>query len=174
VGFRDRVQPLEGNFYFTPTSSLTITANEYYQLDGGNQSTILNAEVGDVRSDYVGGGFGFNTSSAVFLLNGRFGWQSPSKIWRITGLVNTGLSTNGGFARINRLTLFDKEFTISRSWHDFIGHLIFMQRPGGVEEVAVRLSFRIPPGSEDKQEARSRAWESEWYPDRQDGMTDRP
>ena len=181
IGFRDRLSPIVGEVYYTPTSTLDVLLRDDYALDGGNRSFLASAQFGDEQATYYSLGAGYNQatlnafSSAPnrYYLSNEFGWAPASSTWHITAALRSDFASSSGPGHVYGFRLFDKEIGVAKVWHDFFTRAMVRFRSGGVREVFVRVDLKLP-GKRTQVEAPHRDWESEWFPERKQGMLDRP
>ncbi len=172
-GFRRRVEPIVGEVLYTPRHDVTLSVRDDYQLDDGNRSFIFDGEWGDREKDYIAGGVAYNRSTPrTTYLNLNFGIASSTTGWRIGAGLRSAVSSNGGAGRMNNFRLFEKEFLIARTFHDFFARALVRFRPGGVREFFIRIDMTLP--SLIKDPVIHRDWEAEWFPEREKGLEDRP
>ncbi|MEK7859652.1 MAG: hypothetical protein AAB320_10995 [Elusimicrobiota bacterium] len=172
LGFRERVRPIEGELTYNPRSTLNFSVRDAYQLQEGNQSFIFDGAWGERTADYFSAGSSYNLSQpGQWFASTEFGVSASSASLQFGAALRAEVNTPGGFARANRFRLFEKEFFLTKHWHDFFGRLSARFRPGGVKEVAIRLDIKL--GSFSKEKARARDWESEWFPERKAGFEER-
>lgn len=180
IAFKDRVQPFAENLtYITPTG-INITQSNTYQLDGGEESLQLNAMKGAKNKTHFGISAGYapfvpGVSPQTYTLNTDFGWAPDSGTWHVFLITRSQTVSNAGFGQMQKFVLYDKELTVVKLWHDFIGTWQFMFRPGNVKQVQFTVTLRIPAGGPPTSKAQQKEtdWESEWYPERQRPMANR-
>ncbi len=178
VGFRDRVQPIVGDVYYTPAPNFSLTLRDYYQLHGGNQNCILNATWGDELGTFLTTGVGYNLSTAdIYYLNTEFGISDSTGIgskgtWHLNAALRSLVVSDGSIGNLHRFQIFEKEVALIKNWHDFFGRVGVRFRPGNVKEFTVRAEMKF--GSFDQDRKIIHDWESEWFPERVHGREDRP
>lgn len=182
MGFRDRVQPIVGQVYYTPNSHVDVLLNDSYSLNNGNQSYLTDVTVGDIQSTYssfqtgynASGANGFSISNNRYFLGYEFGWAPSTGTWHVTGALRSNFASSSGINRVYGYTLFDKEVGVLKIWHDFLTRVMVRFRSGGVREVTFRIDMKLPGKEATQTTAPHRDWESEWYPERATGTVDTP
>ncbi len=170
---KDRIQPITGEVYYTPRSSLTLSLRDNYQVDMGNQSMLADATWGDPLGTFAEASAGYNLGEAdQYISSVLVGYEPSTFTWRVTAALRSVVATPGAPQQLSRFQLFDKELTFTKRWHDFYGQALVMLRPGGVKEYSARVQLRLP--SEKETAVEHRDWESEWFPERKNGTSDRP
>lgn len=191
VGFRRRVQPIVGEVVYNPRPSLNFTVRDDYQLEDRNRSFLFSGQWGESDGTFIGGGFSHNLASArSYFANSEFGWKysappgkdeqgqeksSPGSggepgSWRVAGALRSEITSGGGFNRVRSMRLFEKEISISKTFHDFYARAMGRFRSGGVKEFFFRIDMRL--GS--FHQVVKRDWEAEWFPERKNSLEDRP
>jgi hypothetical protein len=173
VGFRDRVQPITSQVYYTPRAGFDLSLRDDYQLTQGNQNLVCNGTFGDRQKTFISAGTGFNHAAADhYYVNTEAGWAPSSGTWHLTGAVRSLVLSPGGFGAMHSGYIFDKELTVVKEWHDFETRVGCRFRPGNVKEATVYAQMKFGNFNEEKQKVHD--WESEWFPERAHGDVDRP
>ncbi|MBI4376535.1 MAG: LPS-assembly protein LptD [Elusimicrobia bacterium] len=170
--FRTRLQPIVAEVELTPHYLFALSARQDYQLGEGSRSFLFDTRVGDEEGTFirVGGGNNF-ASKSLYLFNSDIGWRSKDRRTRVLAGLRGQANTPSHVLRLSRLYLFEKEFTISRRWHDFYTWFMARYRPDNVQEYSVRLDLRL--GKSEPRVPR-KDWEAEWFPHRSLPTADRP
>ncbi len=165
VGFRTRVQPFTADASWAPTSRLNLTVRDEYALDLGNQASIVDARWGDDEGAAVGGGFAWNAAdSRKYVASFDFAVAPSSPTWRLAFGVRAQAESSRGVGGLHGLTVFEKEFSWTKHWHDFYTKVAGRFRPGGVGEASIRIDLKF--GTFDPKNAPHRDWETELFPER--------
>jgi hypothetical protein len=165
IGFRRRVQPITADASWAPTSRLNLTVRDEYALDDGNQAAILDARWGDEESAALGGGFAWNAADArKYVASFDFAVVPSSPTWRLAFGVRAQAESSHGMGGLHGWSIFEKEFSWTKRWHDFYTKVAGRFRPGGVGEASVRVDFKF--GTFDPKQAPRRSWETELFPER--------
>ena len=166
--FHQRLLPITGDLSYSPGLFESVDLRDQYVAGVGNQSLVADAQWGDPKGAFLGGGAGYNLLEAdQYYADARFGWVSPGGDWHFVGALYAGARSPGGFSRAGQVALFDKELQVVKLWHDFITRAGFMWRPGGAKVARVSVSLRLGHSPEAVAQAlRENYWESEWYPQR--------
>jgi len=173
LGWRDRVQPIVSEVYYTPRSEFSLILRDDYRLVGGNENLVVNATWGDERKTFLSAGTGYNISNSNrYFINTEAGWLVPGSHLRLTGALRSVALSNGGLGNLHGGQLFDKELMVFKEWHDFVGRFGCRFRPGNVKEATVRVDIKL--GSFEAEHQKAHDWESEWFPERAYGKEDRP
>ena len=178
LGFRDRVQPITGDVYYTPSSIFNLTVRDVYQLTTGNQNCIFSGTLGDELGTFLTAGMGYNLATAdLYYLNTEFGISDSTGIgskgtWHLTAALRSLVLSEGGIGDVHGFRVFEKEVMLVKNWHDFFGRASVRLRPGNVEEFTVRAEMKYGSFDQDRQIVHD--WESEWFPERVHGREDRP
>lgn len=175
LAFRERVDPIVAELSYAARNDLNLTVRDDYQLARGNRSFIGTADWGDrERGRYAGGGFGYTIGLPDrYQWNTELGWSPSTHTWRLEGALRGEASHSGGIDTLHAFHAFEKELSITKTWHDFFTRVMVRFRPGFVQEVNVRLSMRLPSFHQEPPAGR-RDWESEWFPERARAGEDRP
>ena len=165
VGFRQRVEPITAETSWQPTSRLSLTLREDYQLEEGNRAFIGDARWGDEEGASVGGGLSHNQADpGRYYGSFDFAVAPSSPTWRLAVGLRAFAVTSGGASGLHGLRLFEKEVSWTKRWHDFYTKLAARFRPGGVGEASIRIDLKF--GTFDPKGAPHRDWEAEWFPER--------
>ena len=189
----NRIQPIAENLTYTPEPGVNITQSNTYEINGGEQSFQLNAMKGLEKGSHMGVSLGYapglsGAASPIpgapvyagtpetYTVNTDFGWAPDSSTWHFFFITRSQAVSQAGWGQMQKFTLYDKELTVVKLWHDFIGQAQFLFRPGNVKQVTFNITLRIPAGGPVKSAAQKKEtdWESEWYPERQLPMNNRP
>ncbi len=165
VGFRRRVQPVIADASWAPSSRLNLTVRDEYGLDIGNQASIVDARWGDDEGAAIGGGFAWNAAnSRQYVASFDFAVAPSSPTWRVAFGVRGMAESSRGLGGLHGFTLFEKEFSWTKRWHDFYTKVAGRFRPGGVGEASIRVDLKF--GTFDPKNAPHRDWETELFPER--------
>ena len=170
VLYHDRIQPITSNIEYAPHPLLSLSAYDDYHMKRGNQSFIFDARVGHEQRTFIRLGGGNNLATpTIWFFNSDAGIRHGP--WYLIGNMKAESVTRGGPRRLSRLRPFEKEFAVSKDWHDFFTRVTARFRQQGIYEFQFRVDMRLG-GSRDKVPRRD--WEAEWFAERQSGMYDRP
>lgn len=186
LGFRQRVQPIVGEVVYVPKPALNFSVRDDYQLQEGNRSFLVSGQYGETDGNFVSGGYSHNKSEPrLHFLNAEFGWlpkapENPPLVpsffapytWRLGWTLRSVITTDGGFGRIGSVSLFEKELSLAKHFHDFYGRGMIRFRPGNVREFFFKIDMKL--GTLNREQIARRDWESEWFPERARGIEDRP
>ncbi len=178
IPLNQRIQPIAENLTYVTSSGINITQSNTYQFDGGEQSFQLNLTKGQERGTHFGISAGYapvvpGVSPQTYTVNTDFGWAPASSTWHVFLITRSQVVTNAGVGQMQAFALYDKELTVVKLWHDFMGTAQFLFRPGNVKQVSFNVTLRLPAGGPPTSKAQQQQtdWESEWYPERQRPMT---
>ncbi len=178
IPLNQRIQPIAENLTYVTHSGINITQSNTYQFDGGEQSFQLNAMKGAENGTHFGISAGYapivpGVSPQTYTVNTDFGWAPASGTWHVFFITRSQAVSNAGVGQMQAFALYDKELTVVKLWHDFIGTGQFLFRPGNVKQVSFNITLRLPAGGPPTSKAQQQQtdWESEWYPQRQRPMT---
>lgn len=173
MGYRERMQPVVAEVYYTPRTTLNILARDEWRPSTNNRAFNLNALWGNEESNFLSGGVGYNAAENWrYLADVEFGLAASTSSWRLVAALRSEAFTAGGIDKLSRYRLFEKEISIAKVWHDFFTRVLVRFRPGGVREITGRVDIRL--GRIEPKDAPRRDWESEWFPERKQGLDDRP
>lgn len=175
-GYHQRLQPLVTEVTYAPRPSFNWTLRDDYRFGYGNRSTLASFLYGREDLSFAQLAAGYNKGQpGRYGLDASFAVANASATWKIGATLRSEFFTPGGWGELStgHFHLFEKELSLTRAWHDFFTRALMRLRPGGVREFSFRINLRFGPGSS-RDTLPRRDWESEWFPERATGASDRP
>lgn len=170
AGFRERVQPITADISAFPGRGLQLSLRDDYSLDQGNRAFLAQLDWGERDASFAG--FGVNHSrdrAGRYFAVTEGAWAPAESSWKLGAALRYQLSTPGGFDT-RGFSVYEKEASIARVFHDFFTRVLVRLRPGGVQEVLFRVDLRTDrPLIRRKQR---KDWEREWFPWRRGEVDD--
>lgn len=165
--FTDRISPFVLNFAYNPRPELTVFFNDTYSIGDGNQAFAVQADYGGVEGNRMGLGLSnYKTDPSSYIINHTFNWFPKGRSWGIAAGLGYNIRMHG-FSP-DTFSLYSKEFTLYKTFHDFNTVWNVRFRPG-VQAFNFNINLRF--NTVTSRIVSEREAQRFWYPWRDSGSS---
>ncbi|MDD4005034.1 MAG: hypothetical protein PHW69_07525 [Elusimicrobiaceae bacterium] len=163
--FTDRISPFVLNFAYTPRPELTVFFNDTYAIGDGNQAFSFQADCGKVEGNRMGLGLSnYKNDPSSYIVNHTFNWFPQGRSWGVQAGLGYNIRMRGFEAE--SLSLYSKELTVYKTFHDFNTVWNVRLRPG-VQAFNFNINLRF--NTVKSRIVSEREAQRFWYPWRDQG-----
>lgn len=167
---RERFAPVTGEISYTPNPNLNVFVRDVYDLEGGNQSFFIQADLGDPMSNHMGLGISYNSSRPLeYTLNQTMSLypckSAPSCSWHIDAVLMSVVTRESGI-KLGKMMVFGKSLVLYKDFHDFRTSWSFIERPE-VKEFLFTIDLKM--GDAPRKRLQNPDSDRFWHPWRKEG-----
>lgn len=165
-GFSERLDPININFVYTGFKKWTFTLNEQFKTGEGNKSIGFYGSYGEIGNEEPSVGLGFTNDSENtehYYLTANLGLFPKNASWGVEALLGLDCVVKPGF-NFDTISLFRKEFTLYKNFHDFRTMWTVKFRPG-VQAFSFKISLRFNERNQRSSLAGERRMDYPWRVD---------
>jgi len=165
--FTDRLSPLSFRFAYMPKPELNIFFIDTYSLGDGNQAFAVQADYGEVEGNRMGVGLSnYKTNPSNYIIDHTFSWFPEGRSWAVKAGLGYNINMHG--VKLDTLSLYSKELTLYKAFHDFNTMWNVRFRPG-VQSFSFNVNLRF--NTVTKRVVSEREAQRFWYPWREQDET---
>ncbi len=165
ASFRDRLQPLITELYYSPRPSLDLYVQDSYAFHGSSGSFVAQLTAGGKENYFGAGVANYSNDAEAWVISNTFGFRPwKASPWRAEAVLRYRAVVSGG--GLEEFRFFEKALTLYRDFHDFRTRWNFRVRSGGVKEFFFYVTLKMnDPQRYDSLEEKSRQFWHPWRPE---------